>query len=359
MSAQLLQVRVELGDRSYSAFIGEGALSVAEADALARKAGSRHDVLVMASPVAKRWGDRIIHTLHLPREAVLVVPGNEAGKSWLSTQRLMERWAEYGVSRNDWVWVAGGGALSDLVGFAASVYQRGLAWVGIPTTWLSVADSCIGGKTGVNLASLKNYAGSFHQPRAVYCDTELLASLPARQRREGLAEVVKCALIGNLALIDYLESRLESLCDGSLPPEVALAGALAIKAKLVSEDEYDHGVRQFLNFGHTIAHALEVLVSPRPSHGHAVAQGMRLEARLANLLGLLDKDELRRAENLLDRLGLPFYPMPSLEQALPVMWRDKKRQHQGIPFALPAPLGTCQVMEVEKDKLAELWRSFI
>jgi 3-dehydroquinate synthase len=199
----------------------------------------------------------------------------------------------------------------------------------------------------------------FHQPRVVFCETELLESLTPRQRSEGLAEVVKCGAIGNAALLAYLEPRLADLHSGKLIPEAAIAGALAVKAKLVGEDERDEGVRRYLNFGHTIAHVLERLCKPAPSHGAAVAQGMLVEGRLALELGMITQDELDYLSNLIAELKLPAIVLPDIKDALPLLSRDKKRTGSGIPFALPSPLGAAQVVEVEEKAIVDLWRMTI
>jgi len=357
VKARAIEVKVELCERSYSALVGRGVLGMAKAVVeLNRELGNRN-VLVLEKVADKLWGEHIRATLSIPAEDTMVVAGGEVAKTWQKAEQLLRQWIELGLGRKDWVWVVGGGATLDLVGFAAAVFQRGISWANIPTTFLAAADSCLGGKTAVNLGNLKNYAGVFHQPRVVFCETELLESLSPRQRSEGLAEVIKCGAIGNAALLGYLEPRLADLRSGKLIPEAAISGALAVKARLVGEDERDEGVRRYLNFGHTIAHVLERLCKPVPSHGAAVAQGMVVEGRLALELGLINRDELDYLTKLVTELKLPAIVLPDIKEALPLLSRDKKRTGSGIPFALPSPLGAAQVVEVEEKKLMEFWKN--
>jgi 3-dehydroquinate synthase len=355
MKAQAIEVKVELGGRSYSALVGRGVLGMAKAVVEHNRGLGNRNVLVVEKVADKLWGDYIRTALSILPGDTIVVAGGEAAKTWQRAEELLRQWIELGLGRKDWVWVAGGGATLDLVGFAAAVFQRGISWANIPTTFLAATDSCLGGKTAVNLGNLKNYAGAFHQPRVVFCETELLESLTPRQRSEGLAEVIKCGAIGNVALLGYLEPRLPDLRSGKLIPEAALAGALAVKAKLVGEDERDEGVRRHLNFGHTIAHVLERLCQPVPSHGAAVAQGMLVEGRLALELGMITRDELDYLAKLVAELKLPAIVLPEIKDALPLLSRDKKRTGSGIPFALPSPLGAAQVVEVEEKVIAKLW----
>jgi 3-dehydroquinate synthetase len=258
---------------------------------------------------------------------------------------MCETLSARGVQRDGYVIAVGGGVLTDLAGLAAALYLRGVPWVSVPSTLLAQVDAGLGGKTGANLRAGKNLVGAFHQPRLVVCDPLLLATLPARERWSGLAEVVKCALIAPGDLLERCERDLEKAAAGDADALAPLIeGAVRIKAGIVAADEREGGARAFLNFGHTVGHALEAATDySRFTHGEAVALG--LKGALA-LSGLAEKD---RAMKLVSRLQIAAdktLDPDQREAALQAMTRDKKARGGRVRFVLLDALGAPRVSEV-------------
>ncbi|MAE28994.1 MAG: 3-dehydroquinate synthase [Planctomycetota bacterium] len=270
------------------------------------------------------------------------LPAGEDGKTLPHLEKALDFMAASGLERNGLVITLGGGSVSDLGGLAASLYKRGISVLHCPTTLLAQVDASVGGKTAVNLAAGKNLAGTFHQPRAVFCDVRTLTTLPPEQCRSGLGEVVKTALLSGYGFFDFLEANHAGLAAGetNLMREVVLR-CVRLKAGLVATDETDQGQRQVLNLGHTFAHAIEhVSGYGRVPHGVAVAVGLTLALAASNIQGLLaDQDLAGRTEDLLRNLGLPA-SLPELrerhglllpsEKLIAAMLHDKKSA-AGLP----------------------------
>ncbi len=308
MAVETKRVRVELGARSYDIEIGQGLL--AQAGEKVKPLLARDRVFVVA--------DRRVAELHraaleaglcaagISSDWVLVEPG-EASKSMASLERVCDALIVAGCERDDVVVAFGGGVIGDLTGLAAGLIKRGARFVQVPTTLLAQVDSSVGGKTAVNSAAGKNLIGMFHQPSLVLADIDVLGTLPARERAAGLAEVAKYGLIDNPDFLSFLEGEAEALSGGEV---AALGEAVRVsceaKARIVTQDETEAGVRALLNFGHTFAHALErangfgdVLL-----HGEAVGAGMALAMRYSVRRGLCGEADAERAERLLQALGL-------------------------------------------------------
>ncbi|MGH9020543.1 MAG: 3-dehydroquinate synthase, partial [Acidimicrobiales bacterium] len=271
-------ITVDLGPRGYDVIIESGARHRLSAVVATRAPRARAAVVVTTEALVGRpWFDV---TTGLS-ERVVTVPDGEAAKTPSGLAGLVDELAAAGLSRDDVVVAAGGGALTDLVGFAAAVYRRGVAVIHVPTTLVGQADAAIGGKSAVNLTRGKNLMGVVHQPVGVLCDLDTLATLAPRELRSGLAEVAKCWI---------LESRAASAVAATgLEERVAVAAAL--KAAIVSDDEHESGRRALLNYGHTLAHAMEALARERGDdlrHGEAVAVGLAFAPRLARSLGSVD-----------------------------------------------------------------------
>jgi 3-dehydroquinate synthase len=231
------------------------------------------------------------------------------------------------MNRDACIAALGGGVVGDIAGFAAACYQRGVDYVQVPTTLLAQVDSSVGGKTGVNHPGGKNLIGAFHQPRAVISDTDTLATLPPRELRAGLAEVIKAALVADPGFLDWIEANLEALL--SLEPGAvarAIRRSCEIKAAIVAEDEREHGRRALLNLGHTFGHAIETAAGYGEwLHGEAVAAGLVMAADLSRRLGWIDAADLARVKSLLARAGLPVVAPPiGAGRALALMGLDKK-----------------------------------
>jgi 5-deoxy-5-amino-3-dehydroquinate synthase len=316
------ELTVSLGDRSYPVLVG---------------AGARHRlgqfVPVGAAKAAVVTQEQIPWPVDsgLEQEIFLIDDGEEA-KNLETVEELCRRFARWHLHRGDVIVAVGGGVVTDVAGFAAAVYHRGVAVVHVPTSLLGQVDAAIGGKTGVNLPEGKNLVGAFWQPVAVLCDTETLTTLPPREYRSGLGEMAKYAFLG-----------VEQLRDLSL--DDAVAACVAAKAAVVGADERESGDRALLNYGHTLAHALETSGSYDLRHGEAVAIGLVFAARLAERLGRIGPDRVAEHEKLVASYDLPTRPPPGLVAGdlLAVMARDKKAAGRGLTFVLDGPAG-CQVV---------------
>jgi 3-dehydroquinate synthase len=338
-------VEVELAARSYPIWIGAGLLG----DAARWRAAirGRHVLVVSNETIAPLYLDRVAAGLHGFTHAALVLPDGEAHKTLERSADVFAALASLGASRDATVLALGGGVIGDLAGFAAACWMRGIDFVQMPTTLLAMVDSSVGGKTGVNLAAGKNLVGAFHQPRAVVADTATLASLPEREYRAGLAEVVKYGAIGDPAFFAWLEREATAL---AAREPCALAEAIASscrhKAAIVARDEFEQGERALLNFGHTFGHALETADDyAGPLHGEAVAIGMVLAARLSTALGRAPQADAERLAALLVRFGLPVAPTAhDPHRLLDLMRLDKKNLGGNLRLILWRGIGCAEVV---------------
>jgi 3-dehydroquinate synthase len=316
---------VELAERSYPILIGTGLLdNVEELDAHVPRGTvllvSNTTVAPLYAPALKQGlGDRTIV------EAIL--PDGESYKTLATLSRILDVAVANRLARDCTVVALGGGVVGDMAGFAAACYQRGVDFVQVPTTLLAQVDSSVGGKTGVNHPGGKNLIGAFHQPILVVSDTRTLATLPPRELRAGLAEVIKYALICDAALFDWLEAHLEELLAGE-PRALAhvIKRSCEIKAAIVGRDEREHGERALLNLGHSFGHAAESATAYRQwLHGEAVAAGLVMAAAMSVECGLLDAPASLRVQRLIERAGLPTrIAAVSPQSALEHMRIDKK-----------------------------------
>jgi 3-dehydroquinate synthase len=323
---------VDTGARRYAVHVGRGVLDGLPALLTSL---SPSDVLIVSSPrVWALHGRRVAPLLGRRRDPILV-PDGESTKSRTWLARLHDALLDRGLDRKGLVLAIGGGVVGDLAGFAAATYMRGVDWVGVPTTLLSMVDSSIGGKVGINHPQAKNLLGAFHQPRAVVADTALLATLPPRQIQSGAYEIVKCGLLGDAALFRALQRD-------TVDVEAAVAAACRIKAEVVSKDEREGGLRRVLNLGHTLGHALEAVTGYRRfTHGEAVGWGLIGAAALSRQRGLLGPDEFTEVAEAVDRLG-PRPPLSGLppRDILDAAGRDKKGRGT---FVLPVAIGRVAV----------------
>ncbi|WP_143435618.1 3-dehydroquinate synthase [Henriciella aquimarina] len=342
-------VRVALGDRSYDILIGARLLAEA----------GRHIAPLVKQPrafvlsdetVAARYAGALEESLGASGLSMKLktVPPGERSKSWETLGGVLDWLLEAGAGRDDVLIALGGGIVGDLTGVAASLMKRGMGFVQIPTTLLAQVDSSVGGKTAVNARQGKNLIGAFYQPRLVLADTSVLSTLPERERLAGYAEIVKYALIDDPAFFDWLEQHGRDVV--ALETE-ALAHAVAVscaaKARIVSQDETEAGVRALLNLGHTFGHALEAANGFKSSllHGEAVAAGMALALRYSVRQGLMNGQDAARAAHLLETAGLVThlkrlpggpYPADTLTEA---MKQDKKARAGRVPLILARGLG--------------------
>jgi 3-dehydroquinate synthase len=344
-----MNVRVNLSDRSYTIAIGSGNLP--GTGAWVRSWGTTtHAVVITDSNVAPLHGQRCADSLVESgiRVHLEVLPAGEASKSVANADRLWQRLLANGADRKSVVVAAGGGVIGDLAGFVAATYARGLPFVQVPTTLLAHVDSSVGGKVAVNLPGAKNMVGAFWQPLGVLVDTQTLDTLPLREYRAGLAEVVKYGVILDAEFFGYLEDHAQAINDRQ--PDVlrhVIARCCRLKADVVERDERETlGLRAVLNYGHTFAHAIEAEAGyGRFLHGEAVAIGMLAASRLAENLGRIDPDVTQRQQALLTQLGLPV-AMPDLDPSVLIaaMARDKKVAHGRLRFVLPSRLGHVELV---------------
>ncbi len=341
-------VQVQLAE-PYPIIIGHGAM--ARAGGLARRhlrAGGQ--AFVITSPTVRRHCLAPL-TACLQRAGiaarVVLMPDGEPAKTMATAARLAEELARAGADRGALIIALGGGVVGDVAGFVAAIYMRGVPVLQAPTTVVAMLDSAIGGKTGVNLRAGKNLVGAFHQPRAVIADLDLLASLPDRQYRSGLAEALKCGVIADARLFRRMQRETAELRRRAPGPlEAAVTGAAAIKARVVAADEREGGLRRILNFGHTLGHALESATRYRHFlHGEAVGWGMIAAARLAAKCGRLPGAEAKRIEHATLALLAPLPPIrvaaaPVLRHAR----RDKKNAGGVLHFVLPTGIGRVEVL---------------
>lgn len=262
----------------------------------------------------------------------------EEGKTLCTVEHLVERLAEQEMSKNGLLVCFGGGGVSDVGGFAASIYKRGIAHANIPTTLMAQTDAALGGKTAVNLGPIKNVLGTFHWPVLTVLDSAYLATLPNNELINGWAESVKHAIIADAQLFDRIEALGQPRVDDAF-----LMASAQIKLDIVAADPFEKGFRKALNFGHTVGHAIEgyFLEYQNPiGHGLAIAEGMKVELTLAHRLGLLAEPEYVRAYSLLDKLyGRIIYPDDPTDRLMALMRNDKKNKSGKIGFALPTAIG--------------------
>jgi 3-dehydroquinate synthase len=341
---------VALGQRSYPIHIGPGLLDRPELYGGA----ARQVLLVTNDVVAPLYLERVQAALGGRELDTLVVPDGEPHKTLATFTAVIDRLIERRFHRDCCLVALGGGVIGDLTGYAAASYQRGVAFVQVPTTLLAQVDSSVGGKTAVNHPRAKNMIGAFHQPIAVLADTSTLRTLPPRERSAGLAEVIKYGIIVDAAFFAWLEEHIDDL--QRLDP-VALTYAIKrsceIKAAIVAEDEREHGRRALLNFGHTFGHAVEALGGyGRWLHGEAVAIGMRMAADSSERQGWLDGADAARIRALLERAGLPTSATGlAVEDVLDRMRLDKKAGRKGMRLVLLKAIGEAVVAPAPDDPL--------
>ncbi len=360
----LQHLHVELGARSYPILIGPGLLGradlfeeyVARASVLAGGRPTNDFLLVTNTTVSPLYAERVHASLPGRRIVEVVLPDGEQHKTLANVSSIFDVLVANRYARDACVLALGGGVVGDMAGFAAACYQRGIDFVQLPTTLLAQVDSSVGGKTGVNHPGGKNLIGAFHQPRAVLADTDTLATLPVRELRAGIAEVIKCALIEDEPFFAWLEDRIEALL--AREPEAlghAIRKSCEIKAGIVARDERESGDRALLNLGHTFGHAIEAVQQYRGLlHGEAVGAGLAMAATFSVRAGLMDEADAARVRALLVRAGLPIEAQDVAgAAALEAMRIDKKVQSGRMRFVLMRGIGRSFVTaDYPEDALA-------
>lgn len=304
-------------------------------------------LIVSDDTVWSLYGEQVSSSLSAEGYTVFsytVLPGDtsKSVENWCSVLHAL---SVNIFSRNDVIIALGGGVVSDLAGFAAACYMRGIPWICIPTTLLSMADASIGGKTAINIPEGKNLVGAFCQPSGVIIDPDCLKSLPEREVSNGFAEVVKCAMLSG-------ETLLSELRDGNYSMEDVIYRCLSYKQQLIAQDEFDTGVRQLLNFGHTLGHALETVSGYSLPHGYAVSIGMASVTQAAESAGICEKGTFRVLSDLLSRFGLPtaIPAVISLDELRRQIRRDKKHSGNTINAIIPVKAGECRVLPFASDE---------
>jgi 3-dehydroquinate synthase len=276
---------------------------------------------------------------------IITIPAGEEYKNLNTVSFLWKSFLEKGLDRKSTVIALGGGVIGDMAGFAASTYMRGISWVGIPTTLLSMVDASLGGKTGIDLPEGKNLVGSFYPPKLVLADPQFLSTLPEREFISGLAEVIKHGIISDPELFNYCAQGLDCVKENL---EQIVKRAMAVKIKIIEEDPYEKGSRAELNLGHTVGHAVELVSKFQLRHGEAVAIGIAVEARYAERLGIARKGLAGEIAKVISKIGLPTQIPKELSwgEILRAMQVDKKKNAQVIRFALPAEIGNVELVDV-------------
>ena len=363
MANAVTTVHVDLSERSYDIEIGVGNLDQA-GPFMDQRARLTHAIIMTDVNVEQPYATCVAESLAQTGANVdlIVVEAGEASKSVEMTDGLWRKLVELKVDRKSIVVAVGGGVVGDLAGFVAATYARGVSFVQIPTTLLAQVDSSVGGKVAVNLPAAKNMVGAFWQPLGVLIDTEVCATLPDREYRAGLGEVVKYGVILDADFFAYLEQNAEALnVRRSDVLRHVVARCCQLKADVVASDERDEtGRRAVLNYGHTFAHALEAVSGyERFLHGEAVSIGMLCASRLAQKLGRVEGAFTDRQRRLLAALHLPV-EVPDLDddQLLAAMQRDKKVAHGRLRFVLPAKMGRVElVSDIDPDQVLAALRS--
>jgi 5-deoxy-5-amino-3-dehydroquinate synthase len=333
----VIVVEVPLGERSYDVVVGDGA---------------RHHLPAVLPPGVRRAAVVTQAGVGVSvdpgcESRVFVIGDGETAKSMATVENLCSQWAQWGLTRGDVVVAVGGGLVTDVAGFAASVYHRGVPVVFVATTLLAQIDAAIGGKTGVNLPEGKNLVGSFWQPTAVLCDTEVLRTLPDREVRNGFGELAKYRFLG------LATEGATSLEDPALPETVA--ACVAIKAAVVADDERESGRRAILNYGHTLAHALEIDGGFDLRHGEAVAIGLVFAARLGHALGRIDADAVNRHVDVVAGYGLPTtLPLGARPGDLVALMARDKKAIDGLTFVLDGAHGVEPVSGVAVETVTRV-----
>lgn len=355
----MLELKVDLGERSYPIYIGSGLLS--KSDLVVRHVSGNQVLIVTNETIAPLYLEPLRDACHnsgrISGLSELVLPDGEAYKNLDTLNLVFDKLLADRHNRSTTIVALGGGVVGDMSGFAAACYQRGVRFIQVPTSLLAQVDSSVGGKTGVNHPLGKNMIGAFHQPEAVVIDTDTLKTLPPRELRAGMAEVIKYGIIKDSQFFAWLENNYQALL---ALDEAALSYAIerscAIKAQVVAQDERESGVRAILNLGHTFGHAIEAATGyGNWLHGEAVAAGMVIAADLSMRQGWLAREDARRIRNLIEATGLPVAPpaqmgQPEFERYMAV---DKKVIDGKLRLVLIKRLGEAVV---SSDFTADLLR---
>jgi len=359
------KIAVNLAENSYEIVVGVDTLSQLGEFIEKQRLGDKF-IVITDTAVKKYWKK----SLKIKAD-IITVPRGENYKNLHTADRLYGKIADLGAHRDSCIIAFGGGVIGDLASFVASTYMRGVNYIHVPTTLLAQVDSSIGGKTAVNHVKGKNLIGVFAQPKLVFTDVALIKTLPERELKTGLAEVVKYGIIKDYDLFKFVEANVHHLNTKAFSDKEIFKGAIkiwqrivtesaTIKAKIVSADEKENNLRMILNFGHTIGHAIELLTKyKRFNHGEAVSIGMCSAVRIAIRAGMLDAAEGDRIKCLLDKIGLPTSVNISAQDIISKLDVDKKVRDGKVQFVLPVSIGKVEIRnnissEVIKNALTDI-----
>ena len=316
-------------------------------------------VVIVTNPTVSGYHLEYLKSKLTAKElSICTIPDGEEYKHMETLESILAHCFTHRLDRKSLLVAFGGGVIGDMTGFAASIYQRGIDFIQIPTTLLSQVDASVGGKTGINNKFGKNLIGAFHQPNAVYIDPSMLSTLPKRELGAGIAEIVKMAVTFNKDFFEWLEQN--DLNDES-NIRTAIAKSVETKAYVVSQDEKEHGIRAALNYGHTFGHVVENETNYSTYlHGEAVSIGMCMANALSVKLGFMSADDALRVKNLLEKYDIPTtYKIKDVEDFYEHFFLDKKSLDNKIKFILPVGLGDCKITnEVSKDDVIEILKGF-
>lgn len=328
-------------DRSYEILIG---INFKEIVKDLKKFNYTSYVIITDSNVVKLYSKRI----NLPYNLITFKAG-EKRKNIDTYKKILERLCIKNIDRKAVILALGGGVVGDVAGFVAATYMRGIDYIQIPTTLIAQVDSSVGGKVGVNLKAGKNLCGAFYQPKRVYVNVTTLKSLPKRELRSGLAEIIKYGVIADKELFNFVENNIKQIfdCEEKVLIKI-IKRCCEIKAKIIEKDEKENNLRKILNYGHTVGHAIESLSNYYINHGEAISLGMIAEAYISNQLGYLSKETLYRIKAILKRAGLPIkVGRIKIGEIINKMKIDKKVMDKRIRFVLPQQIGKMKSVKGE------------
>ncbi|HEC1794550.1 TPA: 3-dehydroquinate synthase [Campylobacter lari] len=352
-----MQVRVNLDkNTSYNVYINE----------LEKLKFDTKVVILTNELVAKLHLDTLLEKIQAKELFIIKIKDGEEYKNLQTIEYILDQMCAYKLDRKSLLISFGGGVISDMGGFVASIYQRGIEFINIPTTLLACVDASVGGKTGVNNKFGKNLIGTFYQPKAVYCESKFLKTLPSRELGAGMAEFIKMAVVFDEAILSFLENLDEDKFLNAKLDDITLAQiiqkSIELKANVVSQDEKESGLRMLLNYGHTFAHVIENQTGYKKYlHGEAVAIGMNMANILALNLGLLSKQECQRVQKLLVKFKLPIsYKIANTQEFYNAFFLDKKTHFQKINFILACGLGkACIKNDISKEDILRTLEVFV
>ena len=353
------KILVPLGDKSYEVTLEAGILNNISEELLKIGITKNRKILVISKEeISNLYGEKFLNNLkdNKFQAKMFLIKAGESYKNLKTLSEIYDVAFEFGLDRNSIISALGGGSVGDVSGFAAATWLRGIEYIQIPTTLLSMVDSSVGGKTGVNHPKGKNLIGAFNQPKAVFIDPETLKSLPKREFSAGMAEVIKYGVIRDKELFEYLEIEKNKNELINLKNEYLIKiinSSIKTKSNIVSQDEHENGVRAILNYGHSFGHVIENLCGyGKFLHGEAISIGMNIAGKIAIEKGLWSKEELERQQILLESYDLPTeIPKINKEDVLTILMGDKKVRDGKMRFILPKEIGAVDIYDDVEDSL--------